>query len=164
MAVAFVLSRYAGATVAKYTLPASDPAGAAATAPPPPIAVRSPPSAAPAGVPRPPLAPSTAAMADRCKRQYGMYAPYETIPDIATPLLLVAANPTGRALRERKASAVEGVLAGGVIGDVDDLRDRGDLLADHRLHALHHRHAAHRAPVTAPAHREGHAVVVVGRG
>src|SRR5262249_45748791 len=45
-------------------------------------------------------------------------------------------------------SAVERVLAGRVIGEILDPVDALDLLDDHRLHAIEHRHAAHRATVT----------------
>ncbi len=59
-------------------------------------------------------------------------------------------------------SAVVGVLAGRVVGEVLDLLDAVDGLDEHPLHAVQHREAAHRAAVAAAAHREvGRALAVV---
>ena len=59
------------------------------------------------------------------------------------------------------SSVVVRVLADRVVGEVADPLDLGKLLDQHRLHAVEHRHAAHRAAVAAAAHRQVRSALAV---
>src|SRR3954453_21792127 len=112
--------------------------------------------------PLPPPEPSAPVIALRCSLQYGMYAPYATRP--AMRRCYGPRHTAPQVSRVIHGSGVIGIFAAGVIGEVAHPFHRRDLLGEHRLDALEHRHLAHRAAVAAAAHRHVHRALAVVAG
>ena len=107
IALAFVLSRYGGDAVENRStlgVTSSGAARIASRAASTPIEVASSSYDATALVPFPPPAPSAAPIAARCRRQYGTYAPYATIPR-ATTTPFVRPTPLDRSVKSKVGQA-----------------------------------------------------------